>query len=109
MVYRRITSLDQLTPGAYGLSEPPSDAPDYDPARDTGSAICFVPGLVYDRAGYRVGYGKGFYDRYLSSFTGCKIGVVYDDCILRQVPRGRFDVKVDILLCEKGVRMTSET
>lgn len=109
MVYRQITSLDQLAPGAYGLSEPPADAPDYDPARDTGSAICFVPGLVYDRAGYRVGYGKGFYDRYLSSFTGCKIGVVYDDCILRQVPRGRFDVKVDILLCEKGVRMTSET
>lgn len=109
MVYRQISSLDELSPGAYGLNEPAADAPDYDPARDAGSAICFVPGLVYDRAGYRVGYGKGFYDRYLSSFTGCKIGVVYDDCILRQVPRGRFDVKVDILLCEKGVRMTSET
>lgn len=109
MVYRQITSLSELTPGAYDLNEPPADAPCYDPDRDTGSAICFVPGLVYDRAGYRVGYGKGFYDRYLSSFTGCKIGVVYDDCILRQVPRGRFDVKVDILLCEKGVRMTSET
>ena len=109
MIYREIKSLDDLRPGAYGLLEPPSDAPDYDPERDTGSAICLVPGLVYDKAGYRVGYGKGFYDRYLSAFAGCKIGVIYSDYILRQVPRGRFDVKVDILLCEKGVRMTSET
>ena len=108
MVYRRINSLDELCEGAYGLLEPSGDAPDYDPARDAGSAICFVPGLVYDRAGYRVGYGKGFYDRYLSAFSGCKIGVVYGDYVLRQVPRGRFDVKVDILLTEKGVRMTSE-
>lgn len=109
MVYRRINSLDELTPGAYSIPEPPSDAPDYDPSRDTGSAICFVPGLVYDKTGYRVGYGKGFYDRYLSSFAGCTIGVVYSDYILRTVPRGRFDVKVDILLTEKGVKKTSET
>ena len=109
MVYHEIRSLDELTPGAFDLLEPSPDAPDYDPERDTGAAICFVPGLVYDKAGYRVGYGKGFYDRYLSAFAGCKIGVVYSDYILRQVPRGRFDVKVDILLCEKGVRVTSET
>lgn len=109
MIYREIKSLDELQPGAYDLLEPPADAPDYDPERDVGSAICFVPGLVYDKAGFRVGYGKGFYDRYLSAFAGCKIGVIYSDYILRQVPRGRFDVKVDILLCEKGVRMTSET
>ena len=108
MVYRAIKSLDELSPGAYGIPEPPADAPEYDPERDAGSALCFVPGLVYDKAGYRVGYGKGFYDRYLSAFAGCKIGVVYGDYILKQVPRGRFDVKVDILLCEKGVRMTSE-
>ena len=109
MVYREIKSFDDLKPGAFDLLEPPADAPDYDPERDAGSAICFVPGLVYDKAGFRVGYGKGFYDRYLSAFAGCKIGVIYSDYILRQVPRGRFDVKVDILLCEKGVRMTSET
>ena len=108
MVYREIRSLDEVTPGAYDIPEPPANAPAYDPASDPGSAICFVPGLVYDKAGFRVGYGKGFYDRYLSAFAGCKIGVVYSDYILKQVPRGRFDVKVDILLCEKGVRTTSE-
>ena len=108
MSYRAVSSLDELSPAAYGIPEPPEDAPVYDPAKDSGSAICFVPGLVYDRMGYRVGYGKGFYDRYLSAFSGCKIGVVYSDYILKSVPRGRFDVKVDILLTEKGVKMTSE-
>ena len=67
-----------------------------------------MPGLVYDKAGYRLGYGKGFYDRYLSHFSGCTLGVVYSDYILPTVPRGRFDVSVDILLTEKGVKMTGE-
>ena len=70
----------------------------------TGGAVCFVPGLVYDRSGYRLGYGKGFYDRYLSAFTGGKIGVVYSDYVIGSVPRGRYDVTVDILLTEKGMR-----
>lgn len=108
MSYHIISSLDELSPGAYGITEPPKGAPIYNPAKDLGSAICLVPGLVYDREGYRLGYGKGFYDRYLSAFSGCTIGVVYSDYILKTVPRGRFDVKVDILLTEKGVKMTSE-
>lgn len=108
MNYHVVTSLDELSPDSYGIPEPPKDAPVYDPARDTGSAICFVPGLVYDREGYRLGYGKGFYDRYLSAFSGCTIGVVYSDYVLKTVPRGRYDVKVNILLTEKGVKMTSE-
>ena len=64
---------------------------------------------MYDRAGYRLGYGKGFYDRYLSAFSGCTIGVVYSDYILGEVPRGHFDVSVDILLTEKGVRVTKDS
>lgn len=108
MRYHIVSSLDELTPDAYNILEPPSENPVYDPETDLGSAICFVPGLVYDRAGYRLGYGKGFYDRYLSAFSGCTLGVVYSDYILPTVPRGRYDVSVNILLTEKGVKMTGE-
>ncbi len=108
MTYRVVSSLDELSPGAYGIREPAADAPLYDPAAEHGSAVCFVPGLVYDKAGYRLGYGKGFYDRYLTAFAGCTIGVVYSDFILPAVPRGRFDVAVNTLLTEKGVK-TCET
>ena len=63
-----------------------------------------MPGVAFDKNRNRIGYGKGFYDRYLSSFSGCKIGVIYSDYILPVVPRGRFDVSVDTLLTEKGVK-----
>ena len=108
MQYHFVTSLDELETGAYGITEPSADAPVYDPDASQGSAVCFVPGLVYDRKGYRLGYGKGFYDRYLSRFSGCSLGVVYSDYILPAVPRGRYDVSVNILLTEKGVKMTGE-
>ena len=104
MRYHFVSSLDELSVDTYGIKEPPMDAPIYEPALESGSAVCFVPGLLYDKAGFRLGYGKGFYDRYLSSFSGCKIGVIYSDYILPVVPRGRFDVSVDTLLTEKGVK-----
>ena len=102
MKYHSVKSLDELVPDSYGICEPPEENPIYDLENQKGSAVCFVPGLVYDKAGFRLGYGKGFYDRYLSGFSGCTIGVVYSDYILNEVPRGRFDVSVDILLTEKG-------
>ena len=108
MRYHMVSSLSELAPDAYSILEPPADAPVYDPDTAVGSAVCVVPGLVYDRAGYRLGYGKGFYDRYLSAFSGCTLGVVYSDYILPSVPRGRYDVSVNILLTEKGVKMTGE-
>lgn len=107
MKYHFVSSLDELSVDTYGIKEPPKDAPVYDPANESGSAVCFVPGLLYDKAGFRLGYGKGFYDRYLSAFSGCKIGVIYSDYIMQTVPRGRFDVSVDILLTENGVKPVS--
>jgi len=109
MTYHQVTSLEQLAVDSYGIPEPPTDAPIYCGEKETGSAVCFVPGLVYDKSGYRLGYGKGFYDRYLSAFSCCTIGVVYSDYILPVVPRGRFDMSVDILLTEKGVKVTKNT
>ena len=108
MTYHTVSSLEELQDDGMGGLEPPEGNPVYDAEHETAGAVCFVPGLVYDRAGYRLGYGKGFYDRYLSGFSGCTIGVVYSDYILPEVPRGRFDVTVDILLTEKGVRVTKD-
>ena len=104
MNYHEVKSLDELKSDAYGLLEPPESNPMYIPS-PAGTAVCLIPGLVFDIHGFRVGYGKGFYDRYLSDFAGCKIGVVYSDCILNELPRGRFDLSVDVLLTENGVRV----
>ena len=108
MDYHFVTDLTQLSPEAYNIREPDPSLPVYDREKDGRTAICFVPGAVYDKGGYRIGYGKGYYDRYLNGFSGCKIGVVYSDFITARVPRGRYDIATDILLTEKGVKPTSE-
>ena len=103
MEYHIVQSLDQLEPGAYGIKEPPADLPVYD-VKSTENAVCIVPALVYDKSGYRLGYGKGYYDRYLAEFNGAKVGLVYNDFIVPSVPRGRYDLAVDVLVTEKGVK-----
>ena len=102
MCFKYVSSFDELSRGEYSLLEPSSDA---ESVADFSHSICIVPGLVFDKAGYRVGYGKGYYDRFLNSYNETTLGLVYSDFILDKLPRGRFDHKVDILVCEKGVRL----
>ncbi len=106
MVFRAVSSFDELVPGYFGLLEPPKGSPVIVSPAELSSSVCFVPALVYDVEGYRLGYGKGFYDRFLYSFGGNAVGVVYSDFVTDGVPRGRFDVKIKILLTEKGVIVT---
>ena len=104
MEYHYVTSLDQLKPGAYGLFEPTADLPIYE--RDSSvPTACIIPALVYDKAGYRLGYGKGYYDRYLGTYAGSKVGMIYSDYIIDTLPRGRFDLSVDFIVTEKGLRV----
>ena len=107
MTYRIVSSPDELVPGYSGILEPPSSLPEFD-LSESGHAVCFVPGLVFDTSGGRLGYGKGYYDRFLTSFGGNAVGVVYSDFIVNSVPRGRYDFPIKILLTEKGVIVTSE-
>ena len=65
--------------------------------------LIYVPALAVDKHGYRLGYGGGFYDRFLSSFRGTCIGICYADNIEKKLPRGRFDVRVDILITDEGL------
>ncbi|MCI8387445.1 MAG: 5-formyltetrahydrofolate cyclo-ligase [Clostridiales bacterium] len=106
MSYHFVESLDQLKSGLYGIFEPSAELPVYDRG-STEPAACIVPALVYDKFGYRIGYGKGFYDRYLGSFTGSKVGMIYSDYIIDQLPRGRYDLSVDFLVTERGIRIKS--
>ena len=104
MQFHFINSLDGLNQnGAFGMSEPPDTLPAYDPELDSRPAVCVIPAIVYDKEGVRIGYGKGFYDRYLPSFSGTKIGIAYNDFIIDKVPRGKYDLSADVLITEKGI------
>lgn len=99
-----INSLDDLESGTFGVLEPKTDKCEI--ATDH-SGICIVPGLAFDRSGHRLGYGKGYYDRFLNSFNGCTVGLTYQDCITEKLPSGRYDVKIDIIIYEGGFIRTN--
>ena len=67
--------------------------------------VMLVPGLVFDKKGYRVGYGKGYYDRYLSRLKNkiLKIGLCYDFCLINKINTDNNDIPVDILVTETKV------
>lgn len=92
-----------LSPGSFGLLEPRPSLPRFDPDA-VGKTICIVPGLLFDRNGGRLGYGGGYYDRFLSDFKGIRVGMTMSTFLSpTPLPRGRFDLPVHVLITEKGV------
>ena len=95
-----LSSWDQLQSGKYGILEPIRDLSLS--AIQTGDSLCIVPAFCYDNRGYRVGYGKGYYDRFLNSFSGCAMGVCYSECLTEYVPNDEYDMAVDIVVTENA-------
>ncbi|ELR96634.1 5-formyltetrahydrofolate cyclo-ligase [Gloeocapsa sp. PCC 73106] len=86
---------DLLTPGAYGILEPEPTAPKVTPEQVD---LILVPAVACDFAGYRLGYGGGFYDRLLAQpqWSSLKaIGIVFDFAYLPQLPVDSWDQKLD--------------
>ena len=94
----------RLTKGAYGIPEPPADAPICVPDK---RALCILPGLSFDPAGNRLGYGKGYYDRYLATFPGVTVGAVYSRMMLRSIPTAAHDLPAVHLVTEHGFRQVA--
>ena len=103
MKFHFVTSLDQLKEGAYGIKEPTEDAPVYDPLEDKRVAVCYVPGLTFDVYGYRLGYGKGYYDKFLADFDGVTLCAAYADLVERALPSEAHDIPVRYLCTERGI------
>ncbi len=82
-----------------GIPEPAEDAALA--ARDTLDLI-LVPALCYDRAGYRLGQGGGYYDRYLAGFAGETAGLCRKRLLQERLPREAHDIPVGALLTEEG-------
>jgi len=92
---------EPLEQSGYGIHEPPSDA-----ARIAAGDIdvIFVPGLCFDSSGFRLGYGKGFYDRLLPTLPrATRIGICYDHELLGELPSTRHDAPVHIVVTDARV------
>ena len=78
------TNMSDLEEGAFGVLEPIADK--CEKVTDFSKGLCIVPGLSFDAEGYRLGYGKGYYDRFLSKFQGDTVGLCYSNCIKWKLP-----------------------
>lgn len=101
MNFYYINSLEELRPGTFGVLEPAGVAEQK--VVETENTVCVVPAFMFDENGYRLGYGKGYYDRYLSGYKGTTVGICYDENIRKELFRGKYDKAVDMVLTERRI------
>lgn len=106
MEFHQVFRLKDLRPGRFGILEPPGSAPVFSAQAQNlnGKALCFVPGAAFDRRGHRLGYGKGYYDRFLSKTPVISMGICYEELVLPRLPAEEFDQPVDFLTTERSCR-----
>lgn len=98
MDFYYINSLNDLKLGFFSVREP--DKAKCEKCSDFSHALCIVPGISFDKKGYRLGYGKGYYDRFLKKFTLISVGLCYNELICDNLPTDRFDVPVNFILTQ---------
>ncbi len=101
MSFYKITDQEQLSGGYKGILEPFGNTRKYESVNHT---IIIVPGTVFGKDGYRIGYGKGYYDRFLATFPSMyKIGICYDIQMCDTLPYDDYDIKMDEIISEKNI------
>lgn len=99
-----ISSGDDLIPGYKGIKEPYEDEKLKLSDEEIRGSLVIVPMVGYDKEGNRLGYGKGFYDRFLAAFKETKsVGLAYSCQMVSRLPVDEFDVRPDTIITDKEV------
>jgi 5-formyltetrahydrofolate cyclo-ligase len=97
LAFYELSSGKYLVKGRFGIMEPlpygPVDRMD----------LLVVPGIAFDKKGYRLGYGKGYYDKFLAKKNVSSIGLAYSFQLLESLPKGKYDKKLDAVATEDGI------
>lgn len=97
MIFYKLTDFAQLEPGYFGIPEPVCGE-----IVEWENALMIMPGVAFDKANHRVGYGGGFYDRYLEKHPKVKrIAIAFEFQILSEVPTEPTDISPEIIVTEK--------
>lgn len=95
MKFIYLPDLTQVETGYSGIPEPIADGP----VGDDPTALVLMPGLAFDREGHRIGYGGGFYDKFLSAEpTHPTVALCYDFQLVEELPTEEFDIPVDAVI-----------
>ena len=102
MQARIVKDLSELQPAALGIPAPPEEAPVLPPEQ---LDIVIVPALTFDIAGYRLGYGGGYYDRYLQDLNVFTLGMARERLIKEDLLKEPHDIAVKCVVTEEKIRM----
>ena len=94
-----VAEADELVPGKFGVLEPPPKALHIPPEEVD---LALVPGMAFDEECYRLGRGRGFYDRWLPALSGLKLGLGFAHQLIRLVPREPHDVQLQGVIMPSG-------
>ncbi|MFN7991315.1 MAG: 5-formyltetrahydrofolate cyclo-ligase [Candidatus Micrarchaeia archaeon] len=98
ITFHPFSSFDDLHPGKFGILEPKARiAPRGEPD------LVIVPGVSFGLCMHRLGYGKGYYDRYLSTSSAYRVGICYDFQVVERLPSHEDDQRMDEIITEKRV------
>lgn len=101
MDFYQISDYNDLESGHFGIQEPISSKTIYTDKKELDLLI--VPGLVFSQKGYRIGFGGGYYDRYLKDFKNETLSLLWSEQILEEVPVDKYDIAVEKMLTENGI------
>ncbi|MFJ7953439.1 5-formyltetrahydrofolate cyclo-ligase [Lysinibacillus sp. NPDC096418] len=96
MAFYAIDSFAQLETVYMHLREPIINSCEFVDASEID--VMLVPGVVFDKRGYRIGYGGGYYDRYILKYSGKLLSLIFDEQLREEVPTEAHDCPVDVLL-----------
>ncbi|MBR3900894.1 MAG: 5-formyltetrahydrofolate cyclo-ligase [Ruminococcus sp.] len=107
MTFFKVKTLDKLHIGKYGIPEPEGSIMDI--PQITDKTVCIVPGLAFTVDGRRIGYGGGYYDRFLSKYPSIMtIAPIYEKCIAEDIPTLEHDIKVKAIVTEERMVICNE-
>ena len=99
MEFYYIFSLEETAPGNFGVMEPVTDR-----MADGKDGLMIMPGSVFDEEGHRIGYGKGYYDRYLVSHPGLHtMAIAFDFQVMEEIPFEPHDKKAAIIVTDRRI------
>ena len=98
MEFVAISDTGQMFPNVYGVLEP---EPHLAPVDRDRLDVILVPGVAFDIRGNRMGWGKGYYDRFLTGYAGLILGLAYDFQVLDSIPFEKWDVPVKAIATDK--------
>ena len=96
MNFYYIKSIDELKKGYFGLLEPITN----DKVEVFDNTVSITPGICFSKDLYRIGYGKGFYDRFYDKYNIYSIGLCYSDCLVNYIPNDKYAKKVNEIITD---------